>query len=248
MSQKAPSTTATKAIANNYPSSIRNPEPSPFLRLPGELRNLIYSYVFCDLKLVVHGSKCYKVIPCANNSPATKAAFRLPEVCRLFYFETYLLLPQTATIIYRVNYGTMRKNYVMEGKEATVLPRRQVSAITSVVPNPPTVSIDMSRLFPGLKQIVMSKEMYAENGLIWWNVSHYGMMSGQWARQVHCSWHEKECIMNMLGDAATEDIEVKDCYRTLGKRPTKGESVYERLCKGKDGRGMASKSDCTFTI
>jgi hypothetical protein len=112
-----------------------------------------------------------------------------------------------------MNYKMMCSNYDIEGKQAIVLPQKQVYAIESVVLDPSTASMDLSRLFPALKRVEMSKELCGENGLNWWNRYYRSMIHANWVREVECRWHDKMVIMDMLGSAATGDMEVDDCYR-----------------------------------
>ncbi|KAF2831016.1 hypothetical protein CC86DRAFT_281657, partial [Ophiobolus disseminans] len=76
----------------------RNQQESPFLRLPGELRNRVYHYALSDVVLSVYRSGTpptyLQVIPHSASAAASKFA-----VCRQVHAETHLLLFQLTTFL-----------------------------------------------------------------------------------------------------------------------------------------------------
>lgn len=142
----------------------RNASSSPFLRLPGEVRNKIYGYVMEDLVLVVHKYCEDKVIPCAKQPSVAKRVFLLPQVCRQLYSETFVLLFKKATILfsfYASGYEVFDCNGIIRernpSKDPQVLHKSRLDVITSVTLNPDSALMQGS-LFPNLQQLDVSAE------------------------------------------------------------------------------------------
>ncbi|KAF2118248.1 hypothetical protein BDV96DRAFT_597106 [Lophiotrema nucula] len=109
-----------------------NSETSPLLRLPGEIRNMIWVYalgghrinVLENDNVVSHTSR---LIDAPNDSAASSPTFQLPQVCRQLYAETALLPYQLNTFAL--------KNTISKSGWVKSLCAAQRRSITSLRPN-----------------------------------------------------------------------------------------------------------------
>jgi hypothetical protein len=111
--------------------SHSNQKHSPLLRLPAELRNAIYQYVFDDCQQIrfVDGRRSF--IVCRNASTKTPAVWRHPwnllaltESCRQLYHETRMLPFENGEFC-----GYMKRMHLALSEYLT---REQINAISRV--------------------------------------------------------------------------------------------------------------------
>jgi hypothetical protein len=77
---------------------MRNPQPSPFLQLPGELRNRVYEYASCEQAIAVSRAGSGKIkfmvephnYPTARRYPLSDLLVRT-AICREIYYEAFNL-------------------------------------------------------------------------------------------------------------------------------------------------------------
>ncbi|KAF2789251.1 hypothetical protein K505DRAFT_341423 [Melanomma pulvis-pyrius CBS 109.77] len=79
----------------------------PFLRLPGEVRNMIWEYIFTDIEASIyvyaktvglfHRVAVYNSL---FKNPEKRSACFLPKVCRQFYVDTSLLVYSHTTFLF----------------------------------------------------------------------------------------------------------------------------------------------------
>lgn len=134
----------------------RNAAESPFVRLPGELRNKIWGYVASDLLVIVHGSNHkHHLAPSSDTDRITKAAFQLPRVCRQIYADTRILLYNQSRFIFMHWHNPALDWAILTGKVKMhfLLSCAQGEAIRTVVANS-LESIQLLRpLFPSITRM-----------------------------------------------------------------------------------------------
>ena len=70
----------------------RNSIESPLVRLPAELRNKIFGYVYGGMTIVCHGNRItIRAGPWASSPPVYEPFVALQQTCRQIYIETALL-------------------------------------------------------------------------------------------------------------------------------------------------------------
>ena len=122
-------------VTTKLRSALGRPQPtSPLLRLPGEVRNMIYAYVFSDLKWSIARReawvytkigdpiKCYptKQSECFGYEPNDYRIFALTQICRQIRAESRLLPYRYASYgaIRSVDFSNWLMGLNMDAREA----------------------------------------------------------------------------------------------------------------------------------
>lgn len=160
----------------------KNQETSPFLRLPGEVRNRIYGHVhggktinigFETYRDVRDGDKVLDTVPVfkyncvvyhATINPymekvkrpkvkATKGLTLLNNICRQMYIET-ATLPYSLNLLSFGSYNTMFNFLAMERR----LNRKQLDAITKIVLSDALPQTNMLKHLRNLERVYLGVE------------------------------------------------------------------------------------------
>lgn len=169
-------------VADECDLSVEQNAASPFLRLPGEIRNEIYGYAMEDLTLILHGvtwidngDPIRRVVPCKKTSPAVRNMFCLPRVCRQVYSDTYFLRFRKPTIVYLESsyFDTLSK-----------IPESYLDLLTTVIPSPSFQLGIMADFFPALQRTELCARGLEKDAL-------QGIINKFWGNHVEIRWHEK---------------------------------------------------------
>ncbi|KAF2662860.1 hypothetical protein K491DRAFT_5062 [Lophiostoma macrostomum CBS 122681] len=128
--------------------SQHNATASPLLRLPGEIRDKIYSSILTSVEFEVYTFNSIPYRISAGPGVTSKRAIGLPSVCRQLYADTSLLLFSKPTFTFpRFGVETCRK-------WVATLSETQRGAVRKVKCWYYMCNEDFTKMFPGLRVLV----------------------------------------------------------------------------------------------